>query len=89
MTTASLAALKKSYKITDEAIIKYEKKDDEIILHVPIKKNYSTNDDIILQARNLIKDRKEQGWSRYDFFADFMKVREIVLKQIREHYEQN
>ena len=89
MTTASLAALKKSFKITDEAIIKYEKKGDEIILHVPIKKTYSSNDDIILQARNLVKDRNEQGWSRQDFFADFMKVREKVLKQIREHYEQN
>ncbi|MCI0495980.1 hypothetical protein L0Z72_13330 [candidate division KSB1 bacterium] len=89
MTTASLAALKKNFKITDEAILKYERKDDEIILHVPIKKTYSSNDDIILQARNLVKDRNEQGWSRQDFFADFMKVREKVLKQIREHYEQN
>lgn len=88
MTTASLAALKKNFNITDEAILKYERKDDEIILHVPIKKTYSSNDDIILQARNLVKDRKEQDWTRHDFFADFMKVRDKVLKQIREHYEQ-
>lgn len=88
MTTASLAVLKKNFKISDEAIIKYETRDDEIILHVPIKKLYNSNDEIINQARNLVKDRKERGWSRQDFFADFMKVREQVLKQIREHYEQ-
>lgn len=38
MTTATLAVLKKNFKISDDAIVKYETKDDEIILQVPIKK---------------------------------------------------
>ncbi len=88
MTTATLAALKKNFMITDDAIVTYEKRDDEIILHVPIKKTYHSNDEIINQARNLVRDREEHGWTRQDFFADFMKVREKVLEQIRAHYDQ-
>ena len=89
MTTSSLAIIKKNFGIDDKVSVKYEKKDDELILHVPLRSRYHSNDEIINQARNLVKDRNEQGWSRQDFFADFMKVREKVLKQIREHYEQN
>jgi len=89
MTTSSLAIIKKNFGIDDKVAVKYEKKDDELILHVPLRSHYHSNDEIINQARNLVEDRKEQGWSRKDFFADFLKVREKVRKQIREYYEQN
>ncbi|MDZ7399381.1 MAG: hypothetical protein ONB37_04360 [candidate division KSB1 bacterium] len=89
MTTSSLAMLKKNFGIDDQVTVKYEKRDNELILHVPLRSHYHSNDEIITQARNLVKDKKESGWSRQNFFADFMQVREKVLEQIREHYEQN
>lgn len=88
MTTSSLAIIKKNFGINDEVTLKYEKKDNELILHVPLRSRYHSNDEIIAQARDLAHQRKEQDWTRHDFFADFMKVRDKVLKQIREHYEQ-
>lgn len=88
MTTSSLAFIKKKFGIDDEVALNYEKKDNELILHVPLRSRYHSNDEIIAQAQDLAQQRKEQGWTRQDFFADFMKVREKVLQQIREHYEQ-
>jgi len=88
MTNSSLAIIKKNFGIDDKIMVKYEKKDDELILYVPLLTKYHSNDEIIDQARNLIKDREELGWTRQDFFADFRKVRDKVLKQIREHYAQ-
>ena len=87
MTISSLALLKKNYGITDDIPIKYEKKDDEIILRIQLSSKYHSNDEIISKARDLAQKRKNEGWTRQDFFADFLKVRENVLKQIREHYE--
>ena len=88
MTTSSLATIKKKFLIDDEITINYEKKGDELILHVPLRTHYHSNDEIIAQAQDLAQQRKEQGWTRQNFFADFMNVREKVLKQIREYYEQ-
>jgi len=88
MTSSSLASIKKKFRIDDEITINYEKKDNELILHVPLRSLYHSNDEIIAHARDLARQRKEQGWTRQDFFADFLNVRDKVLKQIREHYEQ-
>ena len=84
MTT--LASVKKNFGFTDELTIKYEKKANELILHIPLKSTYNQNDEIVLQARNLVQQRKKQGWTRQDFFADFMKVRDKTLKEVRDHY---
>lgn len=81
MTTTSLAIIKKNFGIDDNVTVKYKKKNNELILHVPLRSYYHSNDEIINHARNLVDDKKEQGWTRQDFFADFMKVREKVLKQ--------
>ena len=89
MTTSSLAIIKKNFGIDDKVKVKYKQKDNELILHVPLRSDYHTNEEIIIQARNLVNERKEQGWTRQDFFVDFMRVREKVLKQIREYYEQD
>lgn len=88
MTTSSLALIKKNFGIDDKVSVNYEKKDDELILYIPLRSRHHSNDEIINQARNLVKDRKEQGWSRQVFFNDFIRVREEVLKQIRVHYKQ-
>jgi|AntAceMinimDraft_14_1070370.scaffolds.fasta_scaffold121301_1 hypothetical protein len=86
MSTLSLASLKKTFGITDEFPINYEKRGNELILHIPLKSTYHRNDEIINQARNLAHQRKKQGWTRQDFFADFMKVRDKVLEEVRSYY---
>jgi len=86
MSTMPLASIKKTYGITDDLPIKFEQEENELILHIPLNSTYSDNDKIIDQARNLVHQRKKQGWTRQDFFNDFMKVREEVLKKVRAFY---
>lgn len=74
MTNLSLASFKEKFGITDDANIKYEKKENEIILHIPLKIQYDSNEDITHNMKNLIRDRKEQGWSTEDFVADIIKL---------------
>lgn len=87
ITTSSLALLKKDYGISDDMPIKYEEKDNEIILHIQLQTKYHSNDVIIDEARKLARQRKGEGWTRQDFFADFTKVRDKVIKQIRAYYD--
>ncbi|MBU0566902.1 hypothetical protein KJ693_09595 [bacterium] len=87
MSVFSLATLKKNFGFNDDVAIKYEKRDEELIIHLPIVPEYRSNDEIINQAQELVKKRKAAGWSRQDFFNDFLKVRDEVLKKIRAHYE--
>ncbi len=86
MSTLSLSSIKKNYGISDDLPIKYEKKEHELILHIPLRKSYHRNDEIINQARNLNDQRNNNGWKREDFFSDFMKVRDKVLKEVKAHY---
>ncbi|MBD3342448.1 MAG: hypothetical protein GF353_25335 [Candidatus Lokiarchaeota archaeon] len=87
MSKSSLSTIKKNFGISDDQQIKYEKKGDELILHIPIKSTYHENDEIIDQARNLAEQREKSNWTRNDFFEDFMKVRERVIRDVRVHYE--
>ncbi len=80
MSTLSLASIKKNFGITDDLPIKYERKDNELILHIPIQSAYHENEKIINQARKLADQRKKDGWSREDFFNDFVSGRDKVLK---------
>jgi len=89
MSTLSLSSIKKNFGISDDIPIAYEKKGDELILHIPLKATYNENKDIINQARDLAQQREKSNWSRNDFFNDFMKVRDRVLKDVRAHYEKN
>ena len=87
MSTLSLASIKENYGITDDLPVKYEEKGHELILHIPLRESYHENKEIINRARNLIYQREKNGWSREDFFSDFMKVRDKVLKQVRAYYD--
>jgi hypothetical protein len=90
MSTSSLAAIKRDFGLSDEIPINFEKKENELILHIPLTASkYQENSEIIKKARDLTQQQKEQGWSREDFFNDFMKVREKILKEVRDHYAQN
>ena len=86
MSTLSLSSIKENYGITDDLPIKYGKKEHELILHIPLRKSYRRNEGIINQARNLNYQRNNNGWKREDFFSDFMKVRDKVLKEVKAHY---
>lgn len=89
MSTSSLSSIKKNFGISDDLPIEYEQKGDELILHIPLGPTYAANKDIINQARKLVQQRKENNWSRNDFFNDFMKVRDKVLKEVREYYDKS
>jgi len=89
MSTSSLSSIKKNFGISDDLPIEYEQKGDELILHIPLRPTYPVNKDIINQARKLVQQREENNWSRNDFFNDFMKVRDRVLKEVRAHYDKN
>lgn len=89
MSTSSLSSIKKNFGISDDLPIEYEKKGDELILHIPLKPTYHKNKEIINQARKLVHQREESNWSRNDFFNDFIKVRDKVLKEVRAHYDKN
>jgi hypothetical protein len=86
MSTLPLSSIKKNYGITDDLQIKFEKKDDELILHIPLRTSYRENTEIINRAKTLINKRKQNSWTRDDFFADFMKVRDKVLNQVKDYY---
>jgi hypothetical protein len=87
MPTSSLATLKRSFSFDDNAPIEYEEKDGELFIRLRLVSKYSSNDEIINQAYKLAEQRKSDGWTREDFFNDFMKVRDEVLEKIREYYE--
>jgi hypothetical protein len=89
MSTSSLSSIKKNFGISDDLPIEYEKKGDELILHIPLRLTYRKNKEIINQARKLVHQREKSDWSRNDFFDDFMKVRNRVLKEVRAHYGKN
>ncbi len=89
MSTSSLSSIKKNFGISDDLPIEYEKKGDELILHIPLKPTYQKNDEIINQERKVVLQRKENEWSRSDFFNDFLKVRDSVLKEVRTLYGKN
>ncbi|MDI6792759.1 MAG: hypothetical protein QME81_07840 [bacterium] len=86
MPVLSLAKLKMNFGFNDAVAIKYEKRDEELIIHLPIEPKYRSNDEIINQAQNLVEKRKAAGWSRQDFFNDFLRVRDEVLEKVRVHY---
>ncbi len=87
MPVFSLSTLKKNFGFNDDVAIKYEKRDEELIIHLPIVPKYRSNDEIINQAQKLAEKRKATGWSRQDFFNDFLKVRDEVLRKVRAYYE--
>lgn len=86
MPGLSLAKLKRNFGFNDDVAIEYEKRDEELIIHLPIEPKYRSNDEIINQAQKLAEKRKAAGWSRQDFFNDFLKVRDEVLEKVRVHY---
>ena len=75
MLTSSLATLKKNFGFNDNVPIEYEKKDGELFIRLRLESKYSSNDEIINQAYKLAEQRKSNGWTREDFFNDFMEVR--------------
>lgn len=86
MSTSSLASLKDKYGISDEISIEFEEKEDELLLRIPLRSACRDNYKLIKEAQNLAAQRTKEGWSREDFFDDFLKVREQVLSDVREHY---
>lgn len=87
MPVFSLDMLKKNFGFDDNIAIKYEKKNEELIIHLPVVPKYRSNAEIITQAQKLVEKRKTDSWSRQDFFNDFLEVRDEVLKKIRAYYE--
>ena len=75
MPTSSLATLKRNFGFNDNAPIEYEEKDGELFIRLRLGTKYSSNDEIINQARELAEHRKFNGWTREYFFNDFMEVR--------------
>ena len=75
MLTSSLATLKKNFGFNDNAPIEYEEKDGELFIRLRPASKYRSNDKIINQAYKLVEQRKSNGWTREDFFNDFMEVR--------------
>ena len=86
MSTSSLAFIKKKYGINDKSQINYEKTENELILHIQLEAQNEQNQEIIQKANELAQNRQVEGWSRREFFADFMKVRNNVLNDVRAHY---
>lgn len=86
MITSSLADFKKAFGITDDEPIVVEEKGDELILRISLKRKYSSNDEIIQKACDLTHRRREVGWTRKDFFDDFMRVREQVINDLKAYY---
>jgi len=82
MINSSLASLKKKFGITDDVFVKYEQKKKEIILRIPLKVRYDTNEEIVQNAENLVRDKNERDWAREDFFADLVKVRDKVFNDV-------
>ncbi len=89
MSTSSLSSIKKTFGISDDLPIEYEKKGDELILHIPLRVTYHENKEIMNQAKRLVHQREKSDWSREDFFNDFMKVRDKILKEVRSRYAKN
>jgi len=87
MPTSSLATLKKNFGFNDNAPIEYEEKDGELFIRLRLVSEYNSNDEIINQAYKLVEQRKSNGWTREDFFNDFLEVRDEVLEKIRKYYE--
>ena len=87
MPTSSLATLKKNFGFNDDAPIEYEEKDGELFIRLRLVSKYSSNDEIINQAYKLVEQRKSNGWTREDFFNDFLEVRDEVLEKVRKYYE--
>jgi hypothetical protein len=87
MPTCSLATLKKNFDFNDNMPIEYEEKDGELLIRLRFVSKYSNNDEIINQAYKLAEQRKSSGWTREDFFNDFMKVRDELIEEISKYYE--
>jgi len=75
MPTSSLATLKKDFGFNDNIPIEYEEEDGELIIRLCFAPKYSSNDEIINQAYKLAEQRKFAGWTREDFFNDFLRIR--------------
>lgn len=86
MPTSSLATLKKDFGFNDSIPVEYEEKDGELIIRLCCVSKYSGNDEIINQAYKLAEQRKSDGWTREDFFDDFLRIRDEVLGKIRAYY---
>ena len=59
MSTSSLSSIKKNFGISDDLPIKYEKKDDELILHIPLRTTYHENKDIIKYKKEIKRLERE------------------------------
>ena len=87
MLTSSLATLKKNFGFNDNVPIEYEERDGELFIRLRPVSKYSSNDEIINQAYKLVEARKSNGWTREDFFNDFLEVRDEVIEKISKYYE--
>ncbi len=87
MLTSSLATLKKNFGFNDDAPIEYEEKDGELFIRLRLVSN--NNNEIINQAYKLAEQRKSNGWTREDFFNDFLEVRDEVRKVLEVSREPN
>jgi len=82
MPVLSLAKLKRNFGFNDAVAIKYEEKDKELIIHLPIEPKYRNNDEIINKAQNLVEKRKAAGWSRQDFMAEPITVTNTYINPL-------
>ena len=82
-----ISKLKRSFSFDDNAPIDYEEKDGALFIRLRLVSKYISNNEITNQAYELAEQRKSDGWTREDFFNDFMKVRDEVLEKIRKYYE--
>lgn len=89
MPTASLAAVKNNFGITDKSQVEFEVKGDTLILQVSLPPDFKRTENLIQRARELFEKIKHEGGDRQDFFSVYRQVREQYLKESKSAKPKN